>query len=206
MTSKYARLAGVAVMFVVAACQTPAAGTGATDQPGAISSLTATAVPEATAAAEATGPQASIDLGGTPAPPPDIDPCTLITQAEASGMIGKALGAGVSTTVGPDRVCTFKTGLTEVKLFLAPKAPDEATATQYWDAARAQAPAGITINDIDGFSRAAYGSGSTGGFSISALFVIQGTYFFDLYCGLPACGETAEVAQATIIVGRLPAS
>ena len=206
MTSKLARLAAVAVIFVVAACQTPAAGTGATNQPVAISSLAATAVPEATAGPDASNPAASIDLGGTPAPPPDIDPCTLITQAEASSMIGKQLGAGVSTTVGPDRVCTFKSGLTEVKLFLAPKAPDVTTATQYWDAERAQAPADIQINDIGGFTRAAYGSGSASGVSVSALFVIQGTYFFDLYCGFPACGETAEVAQATQIVGRLPAS
>jgi len=201
MTSKSARLAAVAVIFVVAACQTPAAGTGATNQPVAISSLAATAVPEATA-----GPAASIDLGGTPAPPPDIDPCTLITQAEASSMIGKQLGAGASTTLGPARVCTFNSGLTEVKLFLAPKAPDVTTATQYWDAERAQAPADFQINDIGGFTRAAYGSGSVSGVSVSALFVIQGTYFFDLYCGFPACGETAEVAEATQIVGRLPAS
>jgi len=206
MTSKYARLAAVAVIFVVAACQTPAAGTGATNQPVAISSLTATAVPETTPSLRGGSPAASVDLGGTPAPPPDIDPCTLITQAEASTMIGKQLGAGVGTTVGPDRVCTFKSGLTEVKLFLAPKAPDVATATQYWDAERAQAPADITMNDIGGFTRAAYGSGAAAGVSVSALFVIQGTYFFDLYCGFPACDETAEVAEATQIVGRLPAS
>jgi hypothetical protein len=81
-----------------------------------------------------------------------------------------------------------------------------ATATQYWDAERAQAPADITINDIGGFTRAAYGSGAAAGVSVSALFVIQGTYFFDLYCGFPACDETAEVAEATQIVGRLPAS
>jgi hypothetical protein len=204
MTSKSARLAAVAAIFVVAACQTPAAGTGATNQPVAISSLAATAVPEATAGPDASSPAASIDLGGTPAPPPDIDPCTLITQAEASTMMGKQLGAGVSTTVGPDRVCTFKSGLTEVKLFLAPQAPYGASATLYWDAERALAPAVIQITDIGGFTRAAYGSGSASGVSVSALFVIQGTYFFDLYCGFPACGETAEVAQATQIVGRLP--
>jgi hypothetical protein len=206
MTSKYARLAAVAGIFLVAACQTPAAGTGATDQPVALSSLTATAVPEATPAPGATSPVASLDLGGTSAPPPDIDPCSLITQAEASTMIGKQLGTGVSSTVAQERVCTFKSGLAEVKLFLAPKAPDEATATQYWDAERAQAPAEVKINDLGGFTRAAYGDGTSAGAPVSAMFVIQDTYFFDLYCGFPACGEVAEVAEATTIVGRLPAS
>jgi hypothetical protein len=103
-----------------------------------------------------------------------------------------------------DRVCTWKTGTTEVKIILAPPAPDAATAKAYWDAERGQVPAGVSIHDVSGFDRAAYGSGGVSGYSVSALFVIQGTTFFDFYCGLESCTEAKSVAAAKLIVGRLP--
>ena len=62
-----------------------------------------------------------------------------------------------------DRVCTFKSGLTEVKMILAPPAPDAATAQAYWDQARSEIPADIPIKDLSYFDRSAYGSGSAGG-------------------------------------------
>jgi hypothetical protein len=91
-----------------------------------------------------------------------------------------------------------------VKLFLAPPAPDAATAQAYWDAARPQVPPEISIKDISGFDRAAFGTGGVSGYSVSALFVIQGTTFFDFYCGLKACSEKASVDAANLVVGRLP--
>ena len=118
--------------------------------------------------------------------------------------MGKTLGAGVSTTADQDRVCTWKNGLSEVKLILAPPAPDVATADAYWDAERAQIPAELPVKDLSLFDRSLFGSGSAGDFSISALFVIDGTQFFDLYCGLPACSENASVSAAKLIAGRLP--
>ena len=118
--------------------------------------------------------------------------------------MGMKLGAGVSTTVDPDRVCTFKKGLTEVKLILAPPAPDTATADAYWDAERSQVPANLPVKDLKLFDRSAFGAGSAGGLSLSALFAIKGQYFFDLYCGLPGCSEDASVTAAQLIGGRLP--
>ena len=93
---------------------------------------------------------------------------------------------------------------TEVKLFLAPPAPDAATAQAYWDAERANAPTEIKINDFTLFDRAAYGAGSANGFSVSALFVIKGTSFFDLFCGFPACTEIASATAGQLIGDRLP--
>lgn len=177
--------------------------------PIAIATLTATAVvastvPASTVPASADS-SASLDGGGgASAPPTSIDPCTLITQAEASKLIGKPLGAGVSTRVAHDRVCTFKSGLSEVKLFLAPTAPDAATAQAYYDAARADVVPGVKVDDIGGFDRAGYGSGDAAGVPVSALFVVHGTNGFDLYCGFPSCGEIASVAEATLVVSRLP--
>lgn len=173
----------------------------------AIASLTASAIPEASPS-PSTGPtsEPSASSGGevAQATPGSIDPCSLLTADEASTAIGKKLSAGVSTQVDQERVCTFKNGLTEVKLILAPPAPDAATAQAYWDAERAQVPGDIPIKDLSEFDRSAYASGSAGGTSLSALFVIDGTTFFDFYCGFPACGENASVAAAELITGRLP--
>jgi hypothetical protein len=171
----------------------------------AVATLTASAVPEASPSP--TSPPSSADAGGgggASATPNAIDPCDLLTVDEASGTIGKKLGAGVSTKLDKSRVCTFKSGLTELKVILAPPAPDAATAQAYWDAAKAEVPADIPIKTLNEFDRSAYGSGSAGGVSLSALFVIHGIEFFDLYCGFPSCPEAASVAAAKQIVSRLP--
>jgi hypothetical protein len=199
MSSKHARLATVAVALFVAACTTPAAGgsPAASNAPVAVSSPVATPIPATTTAP---GPS----IGGPQPTAGNIDPCSLLTQAEATTLMGKALGAGVSAPVGPARECTFKSGLTEVKLILAAPAPDAATAQAYWDAAQVQIPQGITLANVPGFDRAAYGTGSAGGLSASAMFVIKGSQFFDVYCGFPACTPAASVTAAQLIVGRLP--
>jgi len=118
--------------------------------------------------------------------------------------IEPAVQAVPATMLGPDRVCTFKSGLSEVKVILAPPAPDSATANAYWDAERAQAPADLPITDLTLFDRSAYGNGTTVGAPVSALFVIKGQYFFDLYCGFPACTQAASITAAQLIGGRLP--
>jgi hypothetical protein len=143
-------------------------------------------------------------LPGESAPPPDVDPCTLLTKDEASTLIGAKLGDGASTLVKDLRVCTWKSGLTEVKLFLAPEAPSAAVAQAYWDAAKADLVSDVAITDVAGFDRAAYGNGTSKGAPVSALFVIQRTWFFDLFCGFPACPVGSHVTAANAIVGRLP--
>jgi len=114
------------------------------------------------------------------------------------------LSAGVVSQLDPDRVCTFKNGTSEVKIILAPPAPDAATAQSYWDAERSQVPAEVNVQDLKLFDRSAYGSASAAGRSLSALFVIDGTTFFDFYCGFPACTKDASVAAVQLIAGRLP--
>jgi len=138
--------------------------------------------------------------------PGDIDPCSLLTQTEASTLMGKTLGAGVSTVVGPDRVCTFTSGRSEVKVFLTPPASDPDTANKFYDETRSSVPAGVVIDDIQipPFARAGYGSGAAQGVSVSGLVVVDGNLGFEVYCGFPACGETASALAATQIGGRLP--
>jgi hypothetical protein len=195
----------------LAACTSGASPSAPTATPAAtqiaVATLTASAVPvESTSptASSSSEPTPSSVGGGAQPTPGSIDPCSLLTADEASQAIGKKLGAGVSTQLDPDRVCTFKNGLTEVKIILAPPAPDATTAQADWALARSEVPAGIPIKDLTDFDRSAYGSGAAAGVSLSALFVINGTTFFDFYCGFPACGQAASVAAAQLIVGRLP--
>jgi len=119
--------------------------------------------------------------------------------------MGKTLGAGVSSTAASERVCTFKSGQSEVKVFLTPPATDAATANAFYDDARASAQ-GLKIDDISipPYARAGYGNGTAQGAPVSGLVVVDGNVGFEVYCGFPACGETASAAAATLIGGRLP--
>jgi len=191
----------LSIVTFAAACTTGAASPSAA--PAAVATLVATSVPQATST-PASSPEATTGGPGGSAAPTSIDPCTLLTQAEASTAVGVHLGTGVTTEVSPDRICTWKLGTTEVKLILAPPAPDAGTAQAYWDATTTQVPKGVTFATVPGFDRAAYGTGAVSGFSVSALFVIKGAQFFDFYCGLQACTEPASVTAANLIVGRLP--
>jgi len=193
-----------AVALATAACSSgggPASTTGPTQV--AVATLVASAVPDVTQPPASPASSEGTGTGGQPTAGP-LDPCTLLTAEEASTAVGTKLGAGVSSLVDQSRVCTWKKGTTEVKLIIAPPAPDAATAQAYWDGERSQVPPEITINDVSGFDRAAYGSGGVSGYSVSALFVIQGTTFFDFYCGLQSCTEKASVDAANLVVGRLP--
>lgn len=204
MTSKIARLSVLALTLVVGACTSAAATSAPTQPPAALQATAVVPTPTPSPTVPPASPASSGAVAGGQPTPGSIDPCTLLTQTEASNMMGKALGAGVSTTVDPDRDCTFKSGLTEVKLILAPAAPDATTAQHYWDLGRNDVPAGVSFTELTSFDRSAYGSGSAGGISFSALFVISGKYFFDLVCAYPGCSQGASIGGAQHIVGRLP--
>jgi hypothetical protein len=190
-------LALISVAVLAAACTT-SAGSPAP-------SLVAIGTPEATGTPTPTDtPLASTLVTGGQATPGSLDPCSLLTVDEASKLIGTQLAAGVSSIVEPVRVCTWKTGTATVKLFLAPPATSGTTAQDYWDGAMDMVQADLSTEPVAGFDRAAYGNGTAMGVPVSALFVIHGAQFFDLYCGYPECSETASVAAANLIVGRLP--
>ena len=132
----------------------------------------------------------------TPAPP--------LTQAEASQLIGVALGPGKRQVADPDTICTWAKGTTEVKVFLtAPTTP--AAAKAYYEAHKSEIPAGAHITELPDFfdgsviAKAVLPSGTIGG-----IFVIDGSNFFELYCGMPACSDDALKGGAQLIAGRLP--
>ena len=78
------------------------------------------------------------------------DPCSLLTQAEASHLIGVALGPGKRQVADPDTICTWAKGTTEVKVFLtAPTTP--AAAKAYYEAHKSEVPAGAQLTELPDF-------------------------------------------------------
>ena len=208
-----ARLAVLTIAALLGACS--GSSSGASARAAAVSSLTASQVTASPTATPAVTPVASpTGVGSGPQPTPgSVDPCTLLTSAEASGLIGTKLPAGISEVVAPARVCTFRAGTREVRLFLWPPAPDADTAKAYYDAARAEALSklptefpGVQVHqaDLTLFDRSAYVSGSGSIGSVSAIYVVDGTQAFEIFCALAACSVDALTGGATLVAGRLP--
>jgi len=84
--------------------------------------------PIASTAADSPSPlEASATADATPVPT-SIDPCSLLTQAEATTLLGTDVGAGKSSTLeNHDRVCTYGKGVQVLELLIAVE-PDAATA------------------------------------------------------------------------------
>jgi hypothetical protein len=208
MTSKHRLAAILSLGLLVGACNgTGAVASASPTTPIAVVPPPASTVVSPPSSAPSAGPSASAEASPSAQPTPgDIDPCTLLTQEEASTLMGKKLGAGVSTTVGPDRVCTFKSGLSEVKVFITPPASSPDVANAFYDEARSTAPEGVKIDDITiaPYARAGYGTGTAAGAPVSGLVVVDGNLGFEVYCGFPACSENASAAAAALVGGRLP--
>lgn len=133
-----------------------------------------------------------------------INPCSLLTQAEASTLIGVTLGPGKHQVVSPDTICTWAKGTTEVKVFLtAPTTPD--AAKEYYDAHKAEIPPEAHITELPTmFDGAVIARGPTPIGTLSAIFVIHGSNFFEVYCGNPACTDASLDSGANLVAGRLP--
>ena len=56
----------------------------------------------------------------------------------------------------------------------------------------------------DFFDGSVIAKGPTPAGTIGGIFVIDGSNFFELYCGLPACSDDALKGGAQLIAGRLP--
>ncbi len=211
MSSKHRFVAVLSLAAVLSACTTTGAGASGSVVPTlpiAVVPPPASFIvpPASSSAAPSTGPTASPDASSGPPPTPNaIDPCSLLTQTEASTLMGKSLGAGVSSTLESLRVCTFKSGTTEVKVFLTAPATDAAAANAFYDDARANAN-GLTIDDISipPYARAGYGNGTAQGAPVSGLVVVDNNVGFEVYCGFPACSENASALAATLVGSRLP--
>jgi len=186
-------------------------------------------------AAQSGGSQAGSDQntnptdGSSPSQPASalpLDPCQLVTSAEASSLAGTTYATGVEqTTDGGGRICVYGYQTTNVFMVLVGQAPDAATAQASWSdqEQRAQAtlqrglPANVPINygltdlSLSGYDRAtlAGGGGSIGGRTLSAtaIYLLKGATFLtfsDLVLDNPGPTGDAMQNEAATVNGRLP--
>jgi hypothetical protein len=209
-------LAPVAAALLLGACS------GSTTPPGS----PAASEPAATATAAPTSTPATSSPAEGSAAPTALDPCQLVTAAEASALAGTSFGTGKEeTTSGGAKICVYGSATTSVVQVIVAQAADAATAQANWAQEQAQAEAAIkqgvpsgvnftlNVNDasVTGADRAAVASAQAtiGGVSvaISAIYVLKGATFFtfsDLGVGHAAASTSALEAQAVTTLGRIP--
>ena len=213
MNSKLARLALLGMTFTLGACSTTGGtGTSAPTLPlGAvlpslgvpILASAPAATPSPTPEPSATPEPSSSDEADASATPGPINPCTLLTQDEASGYIGTKLGAGKLENVTPLMVCTWAKGATKLKIFLAPPT-DPVAAKAYYEANKSRVPEGGVISELPNFfDGALIASGKTPIGTLDGIFVLDKNEFFELYCEFPACDGQKLMDGANLIAGRL---
>ena len=222
MTARGVRALVVASMIGLGACSTSAGGTAtpsvtvAPSQPApspAASASTAPAPSAAESASSSQGAQAT-------AVPTDIDPCALVTPAEASALTGANFTEGQAAT-GENNVKTCNYGQEGVDLTVtAAVAPDEATAKANEEATKADLEKNsgglpYKLEELPGFApgvdaAVASGSASSGGLSFTgiAIYVLKGTEFFAItdIATLSGQAPTSQQMQdqAKVALGRLP--
>jgi hypothetical protein len=212
-------------LLVLAAC-TPSGGVSASLPPASAPAASAAAPSvAATSTAASAGPSA-VALGtpaatASPSPasnvpsavPTAIDPCALVTSAEASKLAGITYGPGkAETTPTGEKKCSYGAGATNLIQVGVLESPDMATI----NAAKVDALAeiqqlvskGIKVTQLPTLGDGgAVAQGTAGPLNVSAIDVTKGLIFFHighLAVGRPAATSAALQAQAETVLGRLP--
>lgn len=186
-------------------------------------SPTPTAAASTSAAPQQSQPAAaSVSVIGTTVAT-NIDPCQLVTAAEASVLAGTTYSSGMEQTSGNGKECIYGYQTTNVFTVEVVQADSAATAQAAWADAKAKAdaglkqqlPAGVTVNvntgGVPGLGDQAatvYVSTSLGGqqVGLSGVYVLKGATFFafqDLLVGHAPPTLAAMEAQATTDLGRI---
>lgn len=199
------------------AASTAAAGTAAASVAAASTAASAAASPGGSSAA----PAASGSDVAT-----SLDPCQLVTSAEASALAGTTFGPGKEEPSGDGKgkLCVYGAQTTNVFMVLAGQDASPAAAQADWSNEEAQVktaltkqvPSGVKLTeqtqDVSGLGdRAATvsGSASLSGQTIgeSAIYLLKGATFVsfsDLVLGHPAPTASALEGQARTTLGRVP--
>jgi hypothetical protein len=213
MTSKLACLSLLGLTLVLGACSTTGglASTAPTlpldavlpSLPVTVQAPPPAPTPSSTPEPTATAEPSSSDVVEASATPGTIDPCTLLTQDEASGYIGANLGPGKLENVTPLMVCTWAKGITKLKIFLSPPT-DPVAAKAYYEANKSEVPEGAVISELPNFyDGSLIASGKTPIGTLDGIFVLDKNEFFELYCEFPACDGQKLMDGANVIAGRL---
>jgi len=177
-------------------------------------------------ASESPSPTAPVQVTPSASANPNLDPCQLVTQQEASQLAGTTYAAGTKEAISSaSSMCTYGAQTLNVFTVEVAVAPDATTAQADWAQEEAKAQAGlqqlvaeaggsVSLNAGDitlpGADKAATAiataniSGQT--LNISAIYVLKGAVFFtfaDLVAGKPAPTASAMAAQAQTVLTRV---
>ena len=173
--------------------------------------------------APSTSPASSTPSGS----PVALDPCQLVTSAEASSIAGVTFAAGKEdTTSGGAKTCGYGAKTPNVFLVIVAQAPDAATAQADWTQEQAKAeaaikqglPQGATVNlnvtnvtTLSGADKAALATFNTTisgePVGIIAIYLLKGATFVtfsDLVIGKTTPTADSMETQAQTTLGRLP--
>jgi hypothetical protein len=222
----------VALLPALAAVAVLASACTSGSAPSAVASaITNASIPPIATEAPTTAPSVEPSSASTEAPSEtelpsavatDIDPCQLITQQEASSLVGVAFGAGkAETDANHLKRCSYAGPGPNIFMVEVAVAPDEATAK----AAEAQAQAdlasqskdqaGVTLHvtQLPGFADntdAAILEGSAASpiaVDARAMLLLRGVDFVafsDVAIGGKAPSQDAMKSQANTVLGKLP--
>jgi hypothetical protein len=190
----------ISALMLVAGCSNPGGGPSGSPRPTSTTSASAKAT--------------------------TLDPCALVTAAEASALSGASFGAGIEETTGSNgtgKRCTYGSQTKNVFFVQVASAGTAAEAQAQWAAEEAEVDArlasgfgaelnaNLTKTDLTGFGdRAAVGTGSETiqGQTVSGgvIYLIKGPNFLafgDLTLGTAPTADALK-AQATTSLGRMP--
>ena len=217
----------VAVLSAAGLAGCSAASTTTEPPAAVIPPSVAIATPAASASAETSPAPSATEAAVASAPdftpvPTSIDPCTLLTQDEASKLAGFTLAAGTSTTLeNNDRLCSYGAEGSVIQVLVA-VAPDAATAKAGEPDFKATleqgvAEAGIAspklteLPDFDPGVDAAMveGTASAAGTKVAgiALYALKGAVIVaisQIGIGTPVASGDDLMAQAHTTLARLP--
>jgi hypothetical protein len=224
--SRVRTIAGLASCVLVLAACTSSASSSASLSPtsppaasaaapsAAATSTTASSGPSANAlGTPAATPSPAVASSGPSAVPTAIDPCALVTSAEASKLAGITFGPGKeSTTSTGEKKCAYGTGTTNLIQVGVLQSPDMATINAAKTAALAEIQQlvgkGIKVTQLPSLGDgAAVAEGTAGPLNASAIDLTKGLVFFHIghvAAGRPAASSAALQAQAETVLGRLP--
>lgn len=222
--------AAAAALAVVAAVAVGACSSGGPNASAIASILANASLPPVASSAPTSSPSAAAASGGPSesalpsAVATDIDPCQLITSADATTLTGVTFGAGKETTTENNlKMCTYSAAGPNLFSVEVAVAPDVATAKAAEAAQEADLKAqasdlaslGLTVTELPNFAENTDAALMQGGMSAAgqsiaarAMFVLRNTVFFGfsdvaVNGGQPP-SEQAMKDEAMTLLGKVP--
>jgi len=178
----------------------------------AVQTLTPSAATSPTPSASATSSTSPTPLGGGPSgssSPLALDPCSLLTNDQASAVNGVSYGAGVSHVMGTSGVeCVWQSSSPPASVTVQVAQFPSVSEAQIAFAEQRAEQNGFQIEKLTGFAdEAVIARAAGGGLSTGGIYVREGATFFDLvYLNGTVPSDDNLKGYAQIILGNLPGS